>query len=50
MMPDDQVEDIDASCYPVDDVAQLMMLSSGCRYLVKLTSGDLSKDKEYPSY
>jgi hypothetical protein len=40
MMPNDQVEDIDASCYPVDDViqvydvAQLMMLSSGCRYLV----------------
>jgi hypothetical protein len=34
MMPDDQVEDIDASCYPVDDVAQLMMLSSGCHYLV----------------
>jgi hypothetical protein len=34
MMPDDQVEDIDASCYLVDDVAQLMMLSSGCRYLV----------------
>ena len=34
MMPDDQVEDIDASYYLVDDVAQLMMLSSGCRYLV----------------
>jgi hypothetical protein len=37
MMPDDQV---DASSYPVnddylvDDVAQLMMLSSGCCYLV----------------
>jgi hypothetical protein len=34
MMPDDQVEDIDASCYPIDDVSQLMMLSSGCHYLV----------------
>jgi hypothetical protein len=28
VMPDDQVDYIDASCYPVDDVAQLMMLPS----------------------
>ena len=34
MMPDDQVDYIDASYYPVDDVTQLMMLSSGCCYLV----------------
>jgi hypothetical protein len=26
MMPDDQVDYIDASCHLVDDVAQLMML------------------------
>ena len=36
MMPDDQVEDIDASYYLVDDVAHLMMLSNGCRYLVNV--------------
>ena len=29
-MPDDQVDYIDASCYPVDVVTQLMMLSSWC--------------------
>jgi hypothetical protein len=28
MMPDDQVDYIDASCYPVDAVTQLMVLSS----------------------
>ena len=49
MMPDDQVEDIDASCYPVDDVAQLMMLSSGCRYLVDVDIRRPVKNKEYPS-
>jgi hypothetical protein len=30
VMPDDQVDYIDASCYPVDNIAQLMMLSSEC--------------------
>jgi hypothetical protein len=28
VMPDDQVDYIDSSCYPVDDVDQLIMLSS----------------------
>jgi hypothetical protein len=34
VMPDDQVYYNDASCYPVDVVTQLMMLSSGCCYPV----------------
>ena len=38
MMPDDQVEDIDASYYPIDDVAQLMMLPSWWRYPVDVAT------------
>jgi hypothetical protein len=34
VMPDDQMDYIDASCYLVDDISQLMMLSSGCCYPV----------------